>query len=70
MIWWIYGAIAKIFGNGAVMEHFFIPKYSAFQMDKPHRHNQNPVGAIRESPLQWSTEVKTAVSEFNINSKF
>ncbi|MDJ0554056.1 MAG: hypothetical protein QNJ68_06395 [Microcoleaceae cyanobacterium MO_207.B10] len=21
--------------------------YSAFQMDQPHRHNQNPVGAIR-----------------------
>ncbi len=32
-----------------------------FTLDKPHRHNQTPVGAIRESPLQWSTEMKTAV---------
>ncbi len=29
--------------------------YSAFQIDEPHRHNRNLVGAIRESPLLWST---------------
>ncbi|NES02034.1 MAG: hypothetical protein F6K22_03825 [Okeania sp. SIO2F4] len=26
-----------------------------FALDKPHRHTQNPVGAIRSSPLLWST---------------
>ena len=35
---------------------------SAFQIDKPHRHNQNPVGANGHSPLLWSTDMKTAVS--------
>ncbi len=31
--------------------------YSAFHIDKPHRHNQNPVGANRDSPLQMKTVV-------------
>lgn len=36
--------------------------YSVFQIDKPHRHNQNPVGANGHSPLLLSTEMKTAIS--------
>ncbi len=40
--------------------------YSAFQIDEPHRHNQNPVGANGHSPLQWSTEMKTAVRYFGL----
>ncbi len=35
--------------------------YSAFQIDEPHRHNQNPVGTFHGTSLLWSTEMKTAV---------
>ncbi|NER07083.1 MAG: hypothetical protein F6K17_33115, partial [Okeania sp. SIO3C4] len=37
--------------------------YSAFQIDQPHFHNQNPVGANGRLPLLWSTQMKTAVKE-------
>ncbi|NES07240.1 MAG: hypothetical protein F6K22_33275 [Okeania sp. SIO2F4] len=43
--------------------------YSAFQIDEPHRHHQNPAGAIRESPLLWSTEMKTAVNNYLLFQK-
>ena len=35
--------------------------YIAFQVDKPHSHNQDPVGVNGHSPLLWSAEMKTAV---------
>ncbi|NEP83539.1 MAG: hypothetical protein F6K39_38665 [Okeania sp. SIO3B3] len=35
--------------------------YSAFQINKPHRHQQNPVGTLHATSLLWSTEMKTAV---------
>ncbi|NEQ76690.1 MAG: hypothetical protein F6K23_28840 [Okeania sp. SIO2C9] len=35
--------------------------YSAFQIDEPHRHNQNPVGTLHATSLLWFTEMKTAV---------
>jgi len=35
--------------------------YSAFQIDEPHRHNQNPVGTFHGTSLLWSTDMKTAV---------
>ncbi|NER03598.1 MAG: hypothetical protein F6K17_13750 [Okeania sp. SIO3C4] len=43
--------------------------YSAFQIDEPHRHNQNIVGTLHRtskgechSPLLWSTQMKTVVT--------
>ncbi|NES73788.1 MAG: hypothetical protein F6K24_55695 [Okeania sp. SIO2D1] len=32
-----------------------------FQIDEPHRYNQNPVGANRHLPLLRSIEMKTTV---------
>ncbi|OZH54230.1 hypothetical protein AFK68_12235 [Hydrocoleum sp. CS-953] len=44
-----------------VHEGGFTQSYSAFQMDKPHRHNQNFVGTFHGTSLLWSTQMKTAV---------
>ena len=35
--------------------------YSAFQIDEPHRHNQNLVGTLDATSLLWSTDIKNAV---------
>ncbi|MGK7921482.1 MAG: hypothetical protein AB4080_15885 [Trichodesmium sp.] len=33
----------------------FQSTYSAFQVDEPHRHKQNPVGTLHAKSLLWST---------------
>ena len=35
--------------------------YRAFEIDKPHRHNQNLVGTFHGTSLLWSTKMKAAV---------
>ena len=35
--------------------------YSAFQIDRLHRHNQNLVETFHRTSLLWSTEMKTTV---------
>ena len=39
--------------------------YSAFEIDKPHRHNQNLVGTFLGTSLLWSTKMKTAVIDIS-----
>ncbi|MDE5124580.1 MAG: hypothetical protein O4965_32990 [Trichodesmium sp. St19_bin1] len=41
--------------------------YSAFQIDKLHRHNQNPVGTLHGTSLPWSTDMKTAVKSMSLS---
>jgi hypothetical protein len=40
--------------------------YGTFEIDKPHRHNENFVGAFLGTSLLWSPELKTTE---NISSK-
>ena len=42
-------------------EESWLFAYSAFQIDKLHRHNQNFVGMLHARSLLWSTDIKTAV---------
>ena len=41
--------------------------YSAFQIDELHRHNQNLVGTLHATSLLWSTDMKNAVKNFQVN---
>ena len=43
--------------------------YSAFEIDKPHRHNQNLIRTFLGSSLLWSTEMKAAVNAQKLRRK-